>query len=136
MAQGQKLLTGLEDLTKEDTDGYQGIFFTDASKYELMMVAKEWFPKSHRDNVGTYMQETIEIGTTLRILDNKPKFEELTVLISQGFVTRVDCFGAGELLHHIDDVVKSLLESGKRVVLFVPFHKTKPQPIHGGTESS
>lgn len=134
----QKLLVKPEDLASEDVSGYRGIFFTDASMQELSENSKEWFKFSEGVVCGKLdLSESQEpgYGTTLRISANKPKFEELADLVSRGFVTRVDCLGAGEQLHHIEDVVKNILSQGKKVVLF-PFDKNKIKPrmiviIHG-----
>lgn len=124
----QKLLEKPEDLVAEDVSGYQGTFFTDASWKEVILSAQEKFKFPYDDFSGRIHlmeHQKIGTGTTLRISTNKPKFEELADLVSRGFVTRVDCLGAGESLNHIDDVVKNLLSQGKKVVLF-PFTKTVP----------
>lgn len=128
----QKLLIKPEDLTAEDVNGYQGTFFTDASKEYIRWCAKEYFLfSSGNPGGGLLLAESDESGkgTTLRILENKPKFEELADLVSRGFVTRVDCLGAGEALRHVDDVVRNLLIQGKKVI-FLPFTKNKPN-LHG-----
>ena len=125
----QKLLTKPEDFMSEDVDGYQGILFTDASPEEIRQSARAWFG-FHAGNLNgkfhLFEYQEIGNGTTLCVFANKPKFEELADLISRGFVTRVDCLGAGEKLHHIDDLVKNLLSQGKKVALF-PFTKNKPE---------
>jgi len=116
-----------EDLAPEDTAGYQGIFFTDASAEDIRWSARKHFLFSPDDPAGRLLLAECDEsgkGTTLRISVNKPKFEELADLISRGFLTRVDCFGAGEILNHIDDVVRNLLLQGRKVVL-IPFTKNK-----------
>lgn len=126
-----KLLTKVDDLVTEDVSGYNGLFFTDASEAELADAAREWFPLPYKLGIfgeicGLKQEHWYPYGTVLVISRVDLRGDESAIFISGTITTRVKCCALERRrLSHVDDVVKSLLERRRRVVLF-PFVKELP----------